>query len=146
MKIKNLDELQLLKRGNVFQHGLFAMGGLLLLNAFLTDFNILFFSPRSTMLFIVLFTVTLISIEMICYDIYPLSEMRQKFLIYSLGILGVAEIIICIFDMVTEQADFIINGQISDTGFGIINGCMFISILIAYIIKSLYNKSQKDDD
>jgi hypothetical protein len=144
--MKKLDELQLLKRGNVFKHGLFILGGLVLLNAYLENNNIFVLNDRWAVPLIVLVTVAACAIEMICYDIYPLTEKRQKLLIYFVGLFGLASIIISVFEMLSGQISFIHNSQVTDEGIGILFGCTFVSITTAYIIKSFYNAKQKDED
>ena len=142
----NLDELQLVKRGNIFKHGLFVMGGLLLLKTLLENYNIFILNEKWGNLVIILFTIALCSIEMICYDIYPLSEKRQKFMIYFVGLFGFVSIVISIFDMVNENIAFILEKQLSDSAIGIIFGCIFISIFIAYIIKTIYNERHEENE
>ena len=144
--MKKLDELQLLKRGNVFKHGLLILGGLVLLNSFLANNNIFVINEKWSASLIVLVTVAICGIEMICYDIYPLTEKRQKLFVYFVGLFGIVSIIISIFDMLNEQVSFIHNSQITDTGVGLIFGGIFVSITIAYIVKSYYNSKQKNED
>ncbi len=144
--MKKLDELQLLKRGNVFKHGLFILGGLVLFNAFLENNNIFVLNSKWSAQLIVLVTVAICGIEMICYDIYPLTENRQKLLIYFVGLFGIALIIISIFEMLNEQISFIYNRQVTEAGTGILFGCIFISITAAYIIKSKCNTRQREED
>lgn len=144
--MKKLDELQLLKRGNVFKHGLFILGGLTLLNAFLENNNIFVLNEAWSAPLIVLITVAVCSIEMIFYDIYPLTEKRQRYLIYFVGLFGIASIIISVYEILSRQIPFIENRQITDEGIGILFGCIFVSIPVAYIIKSYLNATQKDED
>ena len=98
MKIKKLDELQYIKRGNVFKHCLFTTICLLLINIALLEFDIAIASQRSTLVLIVLFVVSLLCIEMIYFEIYPLSEKRQKFLYIFAGLYGLAAIIASVYD------------------------------------------------
>jgi hypothetical protein len=144
--MKKLDELQLLKRGNIFKHGLLILGSLILLNSFLENNNIFVLNEKWSASLIVLVTVAICGIEMICFDIYPLTEKRQKLLIYFVGLFGVVSIIVSIFEMLNEQVSFIHNRQITDTGVGILFGGIFISITVAYIVKSYYNTKQKYED
>jgi len=144
--MKKLDELQLLKRGNVFKHGLFLLGGLVLLNSFLANSNIILINEKWSSTLMVLVTVAVCGIEMIYYDIYPLTEKRQKFLIYFVGLFGIASIIISIYEMIKGQIPFSSNKQVTDEGIGIIFGCIFVSITVAYIIKSYYNSRENYED
>lgn len=145
MKIKKLDELEYIKRGNIFKHCLFTIIGLLLVYIVLLESDIIFISQRNVLIFIIMFIVSLFCIEMICYDIHPLSEKRQKFLYIFAGLFGVAIIIISAYELITSEASFIENNIISDTGTGIIIGCLFSLILLTYIIKSNYNKKREGE-
>jgi hypothetical protein len=140
MKLKNLDELQLIKRGNVFKHCLFTVIGLLLFYVLTLELDIVFMSQRNALILIILSVVALFCIEMICYDIYPLSEKRQKFLYFFEGIFGAVVVTVSIYEMVSGEAGFIENEMLTDEGAGVIMGGLFILILLAYIGKSVYNK------
>lgn len=145
-KINNLDELQLLKRGNIFKHGLFSLFGLLLVNALLYSCGIDWASGKWAELTIILFTVVLCGIEFICYDIYPLTEKRQKFIIYFLGLFGATSIIACIYDLITEKTGIIVNGKITNSALGILYGTMFATVFFAYKIKTKYNSRHENDE
>lgn len=145
-KLGHLDELQLLKRGNVFKHGLFSLAGLLLLNALLYSCGIEWASGKWAELSLILFTVVLCSIEFIYYDIYPLTEKRQKALIVFCGLFGTAAIIACLYDFIFENAQMISNGKISESALGIIYGVMFASIFITYKFKKKYNAKHENDE
>lgn len=144
--MKKLDELQLLKRGNVFKHGLFLLGGLVLLNSFLTNNDILLINERWSPILMVLITVAACSIELISLDIYPLTQRRQRLLIYFVGLFGMLSIAISIYEMINSKIPFSINKQVTEEGLGIILGCIFISITLTYIIKSYLNTKLNDED
>lgn len=74
----HLDELQLLKRGDVFKHGFLSLTGLLLVNALLYSYGIEWTSGKWAELTIILFVIVLCSVEFIYYDIYPLTEKQAK--------------------------------------------------------------------
>lgn len=143
---KNLDELQLRKRGDIFKHGLFSLMGLLLVNALLYSYGIEWASGKWAELTIILFTVVLCSIEFICYDIYPLTEKRQKGLISFCGLFGAAAIVACMYDFIFENVGIIVNGKITDSALGIIYGVMFIAIFITYKLKTNYNATHENDE
>jgi hypothetical protein len=145
-KLGHLDELQLLKRGNVFKHGLFSLVGLLLLNALLYSCGIEWASGKWAELSIIMITVAICSIEFICHDIYPLTEKRQKGLIAFCGLFGAAAIIACLYDVVFENVPIVPNGKISESALGIIYGVMFASIFLAYKFKKKYNAKHENDD
>lgn len=145
-KTKNLDELQLLKRGNIFKHGLFSLSGLLFVNTLLYSWGIEWTSGKWAELTIILFVVMLCSIEFIYYDIYPLTERKQKKLIYFSGLFGLLAIIACMYDFIFENVGIIVNGKITESALGMIYGVLFISIFLAYILKIKYNAKHKNEE
>lgn len=142
----HLDELQLLKRGNVFKHGLFSLIGLLLVNALLYSCGIKWTEGKWAELTIILFVVILCIIEFICYDIYPLTERKQKNLIYFSGLFGLLAIIFCMYDFIFEYAKIIVNGKITESALGIIYGIMFLSTFIVYKLKTKYNANHENNE
>ena len=145
-KIKKLDELQLLKRGNIFKHGMFCLIGLLLLNTLLYSQGIEWASGKWAELTIILFTIVLCSIEFILYDIYPLTENKQKHLIYFLGLFGFVALIDCIYDLIVGKSGIAVDGKITETALGIIYGLMFISVFVVYKLKKQYNAKHENDE
>lgn len=145
-KIKKLDELQLLKRGNIFKHGMFCLIGLLLLNTLLYSQGIEWASGKWAELTIILFTIVLCSIEFILYDIYPLTENMQKHLIYFLGLFGFVALIACIYDLIVGKSGIVVDGKITETTLGIIYGLMFISVFVVYKLKKQYNAKHENDE
>ena len=145
-KIKKLDELQLLKRGNIFKHGMFCLIGLLLLNTALYSQGIEWASGKWAELTIILFTIVLCSIEFIFYDIYPLTENKQKHLIHFLGLFGFGAFIACIYDLAIGKTGIIVDGKITETALGIIYGLMFISVFVMYKLKKRYNDKHEYDE
>lgn len=142
--MKKLDELQYIKRGNVFKHCLFTIVIMLLAYVSILELDIIIISQRNALMLIVLFIVSLFCIEMICYEIYPLSEKRQKFIYCFAGLFGIGAIIAGIYEMVMEDAAFIESKMLTDAGTIILIGCLFIMVLIAYLLKKLYVKTKGD--
>ena len=145
-KIKKLDELQLLKRGNIFKHGMFCLIGLLLLNTLLYSQGIEWASGKWAELTIILFTIVLCSIEFILYDIYPLTENKQKHLIYFLGLFGFVALIACIYDLIVGKSGIVVDGKITETALGIIYWLMFISVVVVYKLKKQYKAKHENDE
>lgn len=145
-KIKNLDELQLLKRGNVFKHGLFFLTGLLLVNALLYSWGIEWATGKWAEMTIILFVVVLCSIEFIYYDIYPLTKKKQKYMIFFSGLFGFAALMACIYDLIIEKAGIIVDGKVTDSALGIIYGLMFIAVFLAYKLKMKHNTKHENDE
>jgi len=144
MKFKKLDELELIKRGNIFKHSYFVTIGLLLLYYITLTLGFVFISQQNAILLIIFFIVSLFCIEMIYHDIYPLTEKRQKIIYYLLGLYGIAVLAAGVYDLVFGEANFVENRIISNSGTGIILGCISLSILIAYIFRSVYNKKKNE--
>ena len=140
MKIKKLDELQIIKRGNIFKHCLFTIIGLLLLYLILLESDIVLMSQRNAITLIILIVISMFCVEMICYGIYPLSEKRQRFIYLFMGLAGLLIIIISSRDVISNETRFIENEMLSDAGAGIIMGGLILLIFFAYIIKSVHNK------
>ncbi len=139
MKSGHLDELQLLKRGNVFKHGLFSLMGLLLVNALLYACGIEWAPDKWPELTIILFVVVLCSIEFIFCDIYPLTEKRQKYLINLCGLYSVVALIACGYDLAIEKAGIVRDGKITESALGIVYSLLFAAIFFAYKIKARQN-------
>lgn len=135
----NLDELQLLRRGDVFKHGFLSLTGLLLVNALLYSYGIEWTSGKWAELTIILFVIVLCSVEFIYYDIYPLTEKRQKGGIYFLGLFGLISIAACGYDLAVEKVGIIADGKITASALGILYGIMFLSVFFAYKLKTKYN-------
>ena len=142
MKIKKLDELQYLQRGNIFKHCLFTIVALLLCYIAMLDFDIILLAHRNALLLIVIFIISLFCIEMIYHGIYPLSEKRQKFLYILFGLCGLAATVICALEMLSGEGHFIENAMLSDAGTGVIMGCLLFTIFVAYILKTIHTKKQ----
>ena len=142
MKIKKLDELQYIKRGNIFKHCLFTIVGLLMIYTAMLEFDIIIASHRNALILIIIFIVSLFCIEMIYYEIYPLSEKRQKFLYLFAGLLGLTIIIAMSYELISGETRFMESQMLSDAGAGIIMGVMFLMIPAAYLIRRVHNKSK----
>lgn len=82
---KNLAELQLLKRGNIFKNCFFTVLLLLFVNLSLLKLDIKILNSESAMLLFMQIPITLFCIEMILYDIYPVGENRMRLLYVGYG-------------------------------------------------------------
>jgi len=140
MKIKKLDELQLIKRGNVFKNCLFVLIGLLFLNIVMLESGMVFIDQRSAMVLMILSIVVLLSVQMIYYEIYPLSEKRQRAVYAVAGLFGLAAVVFSAVIMATGEAAFVENAMLSEIGSIMIMGGLFLTIPIAYFIRRVYNK------
>ena len=146
MKFKKLDELEIIKRGNIFKHSYFVTIGLLLLYYLSLTLDIIFISQQNALLLIIFFIVSLFCIEMILHDIYPLTEKRQRFIYVFLGLDGIVILATSVYDLIFGEASFIENRMISNSGTGIILGFIVFSVLLAYIFRSVYNKRKSESN
>lgn len=146
IKTKNLDELQLLKRGNIFKHGLFILVSLLLLNTLLYSYGIEWTTGKWGELTIILITIVICAIEFIYHDIYPLTENKQKYLIYISGLYGLTAIVICIYDMISKKTGIIVDGKVTSNTLGIIYGVLFIAVFVTYKFKVKNNSCHENDE
>jgi membrane protease YdiL (CAAX protease family) len=140
MKIKKLDELQLIKRGNIFKHCLYTIIGLLIIYSLLLENGVVLTSHRNALVLIILFIVSMFCVEMIYHDIYPLSEKRQGVLYLFAGLAGLFVMIISARGLISGETRFTENEMLSDTGAGVIMGCLFLMIFLAYLVRIIFNK------
>ena len=143
MKFKKLDELQKIKRGNVFMHCYFATIFLIIANYLMLAFDFAAVSQQNALLLMLLLIVSLFCIEMICYEIYPITEKRQRILYIVIGLYGIFLLALGFIDILSDEASFIEDHMISNAGVGIILGCLMFSILFAYILKSANGKKER---
>ena len=87
-----------------------------------------------------------ISKRSIYYDIYPLTENKQKHLIHFLGLFGLVALIACIYDLIVGKSGIVVDGKITETALGIIYGLMFISVFVVYKLKKQYNAKHENDE
>lgn len=138
---KNLDELQLLKRGNIFKHCFFTLLILMFVNLSLLKLEIKILSPENTMILFMQVSVTLFCVKMILNDIYPISENRMRTLYAVYGLLGIAFAIITVIDVFIKGDPIIENQMLSDAGVGLVMAILSLTIVVAYIIKKLNNRN-----
>ena len=142
--MKKLDKLQLIKRGNIFKHCLLTVIVLLLLYALLLQFEISLLQHQIALILIIIFTISQFCVEMILCDIYPLTEKRQRFLYYLLGVVGLFIIVVASYDLVAGRADIIGDKMLTNTGAVLIMGCFFLVVFLTYTVKRIYNKKRED--
>lgn len=143
-KNTELDERQLIIRGNIFKHGLFIVASLILINSLLfTHLSFQWASDRWAELTIILFTIVVCCVEFICYDIYPLAKNKMKFAIYLMGLVGIVSIVVCAYELIAENSRVLIDGVLNNNILGIFHGCLFLSIPIAHIAKETHNSKHE---
>lgn len=146
MGIKKLDELQLIKRGNIFKHCLFTVIGLLLINVTLLEFDFAIMSQINMLLCIIQFTISLFCIEMIINEIYPIGEKRMRVIYCFFGLMGVTLAILSLCEVIISKKAMFEDGLISNEGIGLLISILNLSIIGAYIGRKLYNKNHKEGE
>lgn len=145
-KKEKLDERQLLIRGNIFKHGFLVLVSLIFCNALLGIYGgFEWATGKWPELTILLFAITVCCVEFILYDIYPLTEKRQRYLIYFMGAFGVVSIGACLYEMLAQNIPALVEGTLTPNALGIVYGGMFLSICLTYIGKAVYNKKVEQE-
>lgn len=131
----NLDERQLMIRGNIFKHGWALSLSLLVINTVLQDiFGHRIFIGLWDSLFILALTVSVATIEMIYYEIYPLTKQVHKRLYILLGIMGFVFIGFGLYYILMEQEPILVAGMVNIAPSMICVGACYLSVYIAYLI------------
>jgi len=142
--MKKLDELQIIKRGNIFKHCFFTVLVLLMLYAAMLQLGVVLVQHQTGLILVALFSVSQFIIEMNLCDIYPLSEKRQRFLYYFIGLMGLFTVIVSAYGLVEGETGFIEDDLLSSSGAEIIMGCMFLVVFLVYIAKRIYNRQKEE--
>lgn len=140
----HLDERQLLIRGNIFQHGWMLSIALLVINMAFTDIvgHGIFINSWDS-LFILALIVSITTIEMICYEIYPLSKSIHKKLYIVLGIFGFGFIGVGINYLIIVKEPIIVSGMINTAPAMISVGTCYLAVYITFVIKELFFKEEE---
>ena len=135
------DERQLWVRGNVFKHVVIIMAVLLLLDAFLKSSNIYWADEMYSNIIILMFATMVGSVEMIIQDVYLGKRNNHKIIIGLMGLSGTIALVMSIFELLSGKSKFLLNGQLTNVGSGVITDIFILTIVITYIVKSVYNKN-----
>lgn len=140
MKLKKLDEYELIMRGDIFKRTLLFMGICLLLYTFLFDMDIIFLHVVHANLLIIMAAVTFFSISMIHKNIYPLSENRQRFVMFSAGACGLIALVLSVVSVFDNKESLIMSGYMSEDFVVMILGALLILIPAYYLIHKMRYK------
>lgn len=149
LKCRNdLDERQLLQRGNVFQHGIILFFVLLMVDAFLKECDIVWAEGMWENLIIIWIVVALCLGEYAVLDIYPAGGGMN--VIYCVeGICGAFLLVMGIMEVATGQEALLIGPHtLSRTGGQIIEGTLMVILLLVFLGKKVYNRrkgAQEDE-
>ncbi|WP_461204926.1 hypothetical protein [Clostridium sp. DL1XJH146] len=138
-----LDERQLWIRGEVYKHALMVMGGLLILDAILKDFGMIWADSMSSSMIILMVSIMVGSVEMICRDVYMVPGNRQKYLIALMGICSSIVVVQAVIELAIGKYKFVVEGQLTnDASKAIMVACVFI-IFIVFLVKNHQNKKME---
>lgn len=146
-KCKNdLDERQLLQRGDVFQHGLVLFFILLLVNAFLKEEGITWAEGMWENLLIIWAVIALCLGEYAVKEIYPMGGGMSVIYIME-GLAGAFLLIAGSVELaIGSEALLIAPHTLSRTGCQMIEGALMVLLLLVFCGKKLYNRKRRDED
>jgi len=144
MKSKLFDERQLQIRGEVFFHGLITAFALLLINAFLQGFDIVWASGFHQNIIIILIILMVVIIEAIIRDaFFGMGQMRWPII----GTFGVVSIVL-IAGVVRSfiQGNVLVEGRmLTSQGLIFVAAIMPVSVTVAGLVKEIVEKRGNHD-
>lgn len=142
----DLDERQLLQRGNVFQHGILLFFALVLANGFLKEEGIIWAEGMWENLLIVWAVITLCLGEFAVKEIFSIGGGMGVIYIME-GICGAFLLAMGIAEGVMGDA-VVIGHTLTRTGAQIIQGALMVLLLLVFCGKKVYNhrKGELDDE
>ena len=139
----DLDERQLLQRGDVFQHGIIVFFFLLLVNAFLKEEGIVWAEGMWENLLIIWVVIALCLGEYAVKEIYPTGGGMSVIYIIE-GLCGAFLFVMGIIEAATgEEPIFVEPHVLSRTGAQIIQGFLMIALLLVFCGKKVYNRRKE---
>lgn len=131
----DLDERQLLQRGNTLKHGLITMSFLVLLDAFLKDNGIFIVEGVWSSILIVVLVSVLCIHENILRDVLNIEEKFSNLWVLFFGIGGVILLIWSIIDIASGFVSVMIDGQLTREGVSLVMAICWSSLLFTYFYK-----------
>lgn len=135
---KNLDERQLLERGNVFQHVCVLLFVLLMANGFLKSEGITWAEGMYENLLILWAGMALAFSEFIIREITPMGSGMKVFYVL-LGICGAFLAGMSLVHHFAQGDAWVEHAVLTDVGSCLIEGCFMLLILLVFLCKSIYN-------
>lgn len=140
----DLDERQLLQRGNVFQHGLILFFALVMVNALLKEEGITWAEGMWENMLILWAVIGLCLGEFAVKEIYPIGGGMNVIYILE-GLCGAFLLAMGIAEGV--MGDALVTGHaLTRTGAQIIQGAVMVALLLVFCGKKLYNRKRRDED
>ena len=141
----NLDERQLLQRGNVFQHTLILLVVLLIANAFLKEEGIVWAEGMWENILIVWGAISLCCCEFIFLEIYPMGKGQTAF--YAvLGIAGMAILGMSFFHLAAGTESLTDGYMLTSQGGMVLEAVFLIVIFLVSVFQKLYHRKRREDE
>mgnify|MGYP001025018780 FL=1 len=140
-----LDERQLLQRGNVFQHGLILFFALLLTNAFLKEEEIVWAAGMWENILIVWAVIALCLGEFAVREIYPMGGGMNVIYIVE-GIAGVFLAAVSLFELLAGREPFAVDRTLTESGARLLQGAMMVLLLLVFVGKKVSDRGRRDED
>ena len=142
---QDLDERQLLIRGNVFQHMTVLLFVLLLVNGFIKSEGITWAEGMWENILIIWAGLGLGLLEYIFRDILPVGGGMNAFLILE-GILGLLLMVLLGSHLLFGNDTVVANGMLTSTGAELIQGGVMLCVGIAFLGRRLYERGRKEKE
>ena len=140
-----LDERQLMIRGDIFMHGYFIIGALLILYAFILDAGLFEIEGVFSNIVILGISGTICVIEKIYRDVVDTSNIRMMILIIMLGVIGITSMVNGIMSAVSNGEILMSASMLSQTGSIILISVCEILIVLVYVVKILVSRGKVED-
>lgn len=136
-----LDERQLMMRGNVFQHMAVLLMMLLLLNGFMKDYGVSWAPGMWENMLILWAGIFLGLTEYILRDITPAGS-RQGLLYIGHGLCGAVLLVLDLGHILGEGSPLAANGALTEDGAHLIFALEMLGIFLVYLGKRLFDRFQ----
>ncbi len=133
-----LDERQLLQRGNVFQHAMILFVVLLSINALLKECDITWAEGMYEDMLIMWVAITLCLGEFAILEIYPIGGGMNVIYIVE-GVAGAFLFGMCLFEVLTGREAFLTGHTLTRTGAEMVQGGCMLLLLLVFCGKKVYN-------
>lgn len=134
-----LDERQLLLRGNVFQHVVVLLFGLIFLNAMLKDCGVTWAEGKGENLIIFWAGATLGLCEFVLRGLNPAGR-RQGVLFGFFGLSGAVLAGLSLSHVLAEGQPLLSGQMLTGTAVALIQGAAMLAIFFTYLGKTLYDR------
>ena len=144
MKNRFFDERQVQISGKVFFHGLITAFVLLLVNAFLHGFDIVWGSGFHQNIIIILIVLKVVIIEAIIRDaFFGMGQMRWPII----GTFGVVSLVLTagVVNIFVQGSALVYDGMLTNHGFIVIAAVMPVSVTVAGLAKEIVEKRSNQE-